>query len=874
MNKHLSFITFLLFAGLMAGSAIGQDRKMIESGKSASFLVELPSKKGYATAFCIQSSGIFVTNNHVVDAMDIGDSVNLVMNSGSEEQKTISAKVIRRDAKSDLAFLKGDGSADKFTSLKLAPNPNVFETMNVTVFGFPFGVGLALNEDSFPSISVNVGKITAVRRDKKEVQLLQLDATLNPGNSGGAVLNESGEVIGVVSFGVAGSGVNFAIPVEKLSQFLLTPDVEMKVPTFSESNFTQPQEVEVVITPFTGDLKEASVEFWLRKGAEKPQKFDLPKKVGNRYLGIVQGVDVTAKKALNGKFEFANGKIEAKITDDKLMVGGKELYLSDIRLIETLKDSDHNNAKVSLANGETENIEVKQLPTVKIDLGNYPVSINLAKVIRFELEKEEDSESITYIVIVKNAGKEVYRSTLSEAMEDATNVAASPSNNSNIFSSNSRKPSPLEDAKKRIPLPGTITDVVQARGGEFLLITLGTDKKLVVIDLVSASIAKILPLSSDDVVVAGTMDHIVVMDRTRNIFERYTINGFKREAATKPQFSGVVKSITAGSASQGPILVHRSVGTDALAQASFVAMDLKSFKELPIATKNSGQFSSFRDFVHVRASSNGRVFGMWATSHSPQGIQSVVLTEKQMLVKYEHDSAGHVVPSADGTHLLTGARGVFTAGLKSLAKNASRSSHVPCAPTSHPRFYITIPASPGAQINMGSDAYKGVRAGVHELGSEAALLDLPDLLLNASKATDDGSWAKNDLSLDKRVFLNLSLSRLVSVPFTNDSIVLQEFNFNKELKKSGLDYFFVSSTPVRTFAPEKTYSYQVAVESNKNKLKFELASGPEKMEITSKGKVTWKVPADFKEETVDVIISVSNGESMQTYDTFTIYRSE
>jgi hypothetical protein len=63
------------------------------------------------------------------------------------------------------------------------------------------------------------------------------------------------------------------------------------------------------------------------------------------------------------------------------------------------------------------------------------------------------------------------------------------------------------------------------------------------------------------------------------------------------------------------------------------------------------------------------------------------------------------------------------------------------------------------------------------------------------------------------------------------------------------------------------------MESKKGKAKFELANGPDKMEVSSKGKITWKVPTNFKDETVDVIVSITDGDSAQTYESFTIYKA-
>jgi predicted Zn-dependent protease with MMP-like domain len=45
------------------------------------------------------------------------------------------------------------------------------------------------------------------------------------------------------------------------------------------------------------------------------------------------------------------------------------------------------------------------------------------------------------------------------------------------------------------------------------------------------------------------------------------------------------------------------------------------------------------------------------------------------------------------------------------------------------------------------------------------------------------------------------------------------------------------------------------------------------MEVSSKGKITWKVPPNFKDETVDVIVSITDGDSAQTYESFTIYKA-
>jgi len=106
----------------------------------------------------------------------------------------------------------------KFEALELGADKDLAELTEVIAGGFPFGVALA-QPGKYPPISVNAGKVTSLRRDKDdELHRIQFDAAVNPGNSGGPLLNLAGEVVGVNSMIYSGTGgymgVSFAIPIE------------------------------------------------------------------------------------------------------------------------------------------------------------------------------------------------------------------------------------------------------------------------------------------------------------------------------------------------------------------------------------------------------------------------------------------------------------------------------------------------------------------------------------------------------------------------------------------------------------------------------------------------------------------------------------
>ena len=191
-------------------------------------------ERGQGSAFCV-APGFFVTNAHVVS--DTSATLKLVLESGEKEQRIAQAKVVRSDKEIDLALLKleegQEGIAEAVKSLpilELGSAGDLVETTSLTAFGFPFGTALVFDKNDYPSVSVSVGRVTSLRKKQGVLERIQLDATLNPGNSGGAVVDDNGRVVGVVTSGILGAGVNFAIPVDILKKFLDRPEITVTVP--------------------------------------------------------------------------------------------------------------------------------------------------------------------------------------------------------------------------------------------------------------------------------------------------------------------------------------------------------------------------------------------------------------------------------------------------------------------------------------------------------------------------------------------------------------------------------------------------------------------------------------------------------------------
>jgi hypothetical protein len=264
-----------------------EDSPLVKRGKASTAYVDIldaaGKPAGSATAFCIDASGVFVTNNHVVEGVRTGGRLSLVLNSGEAGQRAVDATVLNTDLESDLALLQATGPGP-FTPLTLGETNSLFETTRLTAFGYPLGKELSVRRDTYPTITVTVGRVTALRKSKGVLEDIQLDTTLNPGNSGGPMLDDKGNVIGVSKSIIPGAALSFAVPVEKVKALLNVPSIVFSPATVAFDQRSEPLDLSVELKPpkGTSDVRY-SVELSL-PGAAGPRTFSLKAATTSRYV--------------------------------------------------------------------------------------------------------------------------------------------------------------------------------------------------------------------------------------------------------------------------------------------------------------------------------------------------------------------------------------------------------------------------------------------------------------------------------------------------------------------------------------------------------------------------------------------------------------
>ena len=362
--------------------------------------IETPKRVGAGSGVIISTDGYIVTNNHVVDG---ADELMVTLN----DNKEYSARIIGADATTDLALIKID--AKNLPAIVVANSDNVKVGEWVLAVGNPLG----LNN------TVTAGIVSAKARAMGQgvSSMIQTDAAINQGNSGGALVNTRGELIGInaMIYSQTGSniGYGFAIPTTIMNK--VVDDLKKY-----------------------GNVQRAMIGI---KGTDVNGYVDAEKEKGNEVdLGTMEGVyvaevsedgaaeDAGMKKgdviiAINGekvkKFGDLTGIIAQKRPGDKVTI----TYLrnkSKKTAILTLKNEQGNTKVVKNADIDVLGIDVRpvtesQKNQLEINYGLEVIKVNGGKMKEagvpkgFIIQRVNDQPMRTFDDL-QNAVKEASRS--------------------------------------------------------------------------------------------------------------------------------------------------------------------------------------------------------------------------------------------------------------------------------------------------------------------------------------------------------------------------------------------------------------------------------------------------------------------------------
>lgn len=220
--------------------AFGGDEASLKSrvGIGSSTTAKKPKSKGgggTGTGFFISRDGLLATNFHVVE----GCTEFIVYNK--KDREAISAELLHGDPFNDIAILKVDM---KTRPLPLAARAAVMRGDEVLTLGYPSPDLQGLEQKA------TFGRVNALSGIRDDARYLQVDLPIQPGNSGGPLINAKGEVIGIVSASLrhqkgraAPQNVNYALKVDYMHPLLQMLPSPVK-PSAGKPGMSMPQLVQ------------------------------------------------------------------------------------------------------------------------------------------------------------------------------------------------------------------------------------------------------------------------------------------------------------------------------------------------------------------------------------------------------------------------------------------------------------------------------------------------------------------------------------------------------------------------------------------------------------------------------------------------------
>lgn len=797
----------VLFLGVVVAVGSGSVRaeepsaEVIARIKQATAFVE--KKDGFASgsAFCISPQGYFVTCAHVVQPLKIRDTLNLAINSGLPDQKTLEATIVRLAADRDIAILKVD--AEKMPFLKLGDSAKLKETEQILVAGFPLGRGLDADAQ-LPAVTLSTGRVTAIRREEEFVSEIQIDAQLNPGNSGGPILDLNGNVVGVAASRIFLTELNFGISTFWVNTVMGSPLISLEsVPPLpgDDEVFKLPFSVSYLTTP-----DEFGVSVSVIGAVTGEQELDVKKLGGGKFVGYgvakagsLENLSATLRADViqeNGNFTHTR---HLSVLDQLVDVAGKQMRLSEVAAVIPKRNE--------VINDEGESISGALAGVSKVRAsGANQGTVDLSRGYDALLIRPETAvpEEVKVSIRVSSGGM-TKTLTLPVVREDAGRFRSYPPRRQKAFAYD--EDSPFEGEEQVLDLEAELVDIAWGGGGRYAVLRMVRESDLLVIDCLEGREIGRIPFEEKGGSFTAGAERILLA-RGGEV-EQWSFDPFKQLSAPKRWVLGEIDHIAMGPAWTGRAAVsYRAFGNERLRRLDFREPESSAVLAINPQGKMDDEISSLVPTL-LETVLSIRV------RNRPQ--KPIIWDEKG--VRYGDDPKG--MPCLFGP---LGDRAVPPTGVHVEKGQA-------WVPTAVPEMGIRM--SQGSEKETRVDLMD-LRNGRELVGS---VITLPDMGLLASS----GNSTPSNMALAERVMVVPQLGLFACVPEGNRQLVIKPFDPWSAIESAGSDVVFASLLPPPSIPQGEVVRLDLQPRGS-NKIQAKLESGPKGATVSSDGMIEWNVP--------------------------------
>ncbi len=306
MRILLSVVTLVM----LAAGAFAQDIKpeKIADVKASSVYIRnaVEAHKYTGSGFVVSAEGdslLIATNAHVISPAEYSkltpsamlaklkqSKITILFGSGTASERSAMAEVVSLDPDADICILKVKNAdvENPPKALKVGGAKALVETSTVYTFGYPFGDALSTGKG--PAVTVGKASISSLRTDETgKLTTIQIDGNLNPGNSGGPVIDTDGAVIGVATATIRDSkGIGLVVPAAEVES-MLTGKVSLMGATYAKQTDGKVKVTfEALVSNPTGKITGVALNYFVTelKGTKPKDGADLSTLPGAKSLTL------------------------------------------------------------------------------------------------------------------------------------------------------------------------------------------------------------------------------------------------------------------------------------------------------------------------------------------------------------------------------------------------------------------------------------------------------------------------------------------------------------------------------------------------------------------------------------------------------------
>lgn len=401
---------------------------------------------------------------------------------------------------------------------------------------------------------------------------------------------------------------------------------------------------------------------------------------------------------------------------------------------------------------------------------------------------------------------------------------------------------PLQIAPPReVALPGVVSSVEIAGGGRYMIMHSTQIGQLIVFDIEQEKVVQIADLQGN-VMIAGCKDHFVVLNRDEQTLSRYRIDPFEKEATVAYKSEEDPVAIAMGSASAGPLLIVTEF-TSTKGSLNFI--ELESLR--PSALRMPAVKPRWKDRSRLRASRDGRLFVCSGSTGS-----YITLTGDEVKVQDWKGSMWDAKPGPLNQYVFT------DSGVSDYDQNRVQRlrSHLSSAPATLGPFYVTLGPIPNDNSNK-------IRPELRHPSIESPIAMVRELRF-------DQSFRSSVMPVDERMIYHAGCQSLVVLSEPRNRLQIVDLDAVKAFQSNAPSDLAFVSQPKTTATPGSEYEYRVETTYVEGAVELSLASGPDGMELSPEGKLTWTIPRQSKTDLYQVVVAARLKNGKVKYHPFPI----